>query len=194
MGRKVSLFCCIFKALFVTSRLLSVGFQVLGAKIEANGPRVLFAGSIATCLATVVGHYPWFLVYNSLSTWLPSAADVHTSLTSAADISGSHPQAYDPVLRLLESVDERFLDLARSAFIGLCASCTSDICSNSLRYCPEQPVFVSKKPLLKIYFSVLKTYRQSSDNEISYQESIAKIVSEKGWASLFGRGLKVVMA
>ena len=59
--------------------------------------------------------------------------------------------------------------LGRNATIGFCSSCISDICSNSLR--------------------VIKTYRQTSKEKVSYLVVIRDIRSKEGLKGLFGRGL-----
>ena len=61
--------------------------------------------------------------------------------------------------------------LCKNAFIGFMASAVSDTCSNSIR--------------------VLKTYRQTSTEKISYYNSAKIIIEKNGIFSLFGRGLKV---
>ena len=61
---------------------------------EQEGLRLLYRGALAASAATFVGHFPWFLTYNYLSDNLPEVVD-HVQL----------------------------LEIARSAFIGLCASC-----------------------------------------------------------------------
>lgn len=59
--------------------------------------------------------------------------------------------------------------LGRNATIGFCSSCISDICSNSLR--------------------VIKTYRQTSKEKVSYVVAIRDIHSKEGLKGIFGRGL-----
>jgi len=81
------------------------GLSVLGSKLKAGGPSVLFAGSLGAMAATFVGHYPWFFTYNSLSESLPK---------------------YDRKTELAKY-------LGRNAFIGFCSSAISDTCSNSIR-------------------------------------------------------------
>ena len=65
----------------------------------------LYRGGLSTAGATIVGHLPWFLTYNTLN--------------------GQLPQVSDP--------SDLFSSIVRSAFIGLCASCVSDCSSNWLR-------------------------------------------------------------
>jgi len=131
----------------------SDGLQRLWGKVAKEGPSPLYQGSIASAAATAAGHFPWFLTYNFLNENLP----------------------------VIEASDDLLLSLARSALLGLCASCVSDICSNSLR--------------------VLKTTKQtaslgdatSSDGEpkeISYKQAMSEIIEKDGLQGLFGRGLQ----
>lgn len=53
--------------------------------------------------------------------------------------------------------------------IGFFASAVSDVVSNSIR--------------------VLKVYKQSSTEALTYSQCLAQILQEDGWAGLFGRGL-----
>ena len=56
------------------------GMEMLKKRVELEGPKSLFAGALAGCAATFVGHYPWFLTYNYLSEHLPTAQDVIASI------------------------------------------------------------------------------------------------------------------
>ena len=47
------------------------GIQLLKNKINANGVRVVFNGTVAQVSATFVGHYPWFYTYNMLNKNIP---------------------------------------------------------------------------------------------------------------------------
>jgi hypothetical protein len=114
------------------------GLKKLFAKARATGPTTFYQGSIAAAVATFVGHYPWFLTYNTLSEYLPKTDDF--------------------VLKLL-----------RSAVIGFSASAISDTCSNSIR--------------------VVKVYKQSNTEKLSYATTVTRIIKEDGLLGLFGRGL-----
>lgn len=81
------------------------GFQSLITKVKTNGLSVLWHGSMGACASTFIGHYPWFLTYNTLTGYLPEY-DRKTNLSAF---------------------------LARNAFIGFSASAISDTCSNSIR-------------------------------------------------------------
>lgn len=60
--------------------------------------------------------------------------------------------------------------LMRSAGIGFCATAVSDTASNSIR--------------------VLKTFRQTSGENLSYMTCARRVIAADGWMGLFGRGLK----
>ena len=47
------------------------GIAKLTAKMKTSGPSVLYHGSLGTCAATFVGHFPWFATYNYLDETLP---------------------------------------------------------------------------------------------------------------------------
>ncbi|CBJ32448.1 conserved unknown protein [Ectocarpus siliculosus] len=117
------------------------GTKLLAEKVAANGPTVLFEGALATASATFVGHYPWYFTYNSLGAWLPPAP------------SG-----------------EPLLKLGRQALLGLCSSCVSDCCSNSIR--------------------VIKTTKQTAPIPLSYPEALKQVLDDDGVPGLFLRGLQ----
>lgn len=126
----------------------SDGLSKLWDSVLVKGPGPLYRGALAQAAATAVGHFPWFLTYNFLDGYIP-------------EVSAS---------------DDLLLSLARSAFLGLCASCVSDTASNSLR--------------------VIKTTKQTaqigtdSESELSYPQVVAMILETDGLAGLFGRGLQ----
>ena len=100
---------------------------------------------MGTVVAQFMGHYPWFLVSNSLEELL--ANDLFgVSVTSV---------------------------LIRAAFIGCVSSIVSDAITNSIK--------------------VVNTYRQTSDEQLSYGETIKRIVQNDGILSLFTRGLGAKM-
>lgn len=117
------------------------GFQSLITKVKTNGPSVLWHGSMGACASTFIGHYPWFLTYNTLNEYFPE---------------------YDRKSNLS-------LFLARNALIGFSASAISDTCSNSIR--------------------ILKTYKQSSKNSVTYHKVVNDIILKDGLYGLMCRGL-----
>lgn len=82
----------------------SQGVPLLLKKVENEGLGALYEGAAAVCLATAVGHYPWFATFNYMDSILPAV-----------------------------SPDQLGLTLLRNASLGFTASCVSDTCSNSIR-------------------------------------------------------------
>lgn len=119
--------------------------------LPLRGPSVLYQGALAQAAATVAGNFPWFYTYNSLDLYLPQVENVA-----------------DPSTVL-------FLTLARSAIMGVSASCVSDCISNSLR--------------------VIKTTKQTAEQgegttSLSYTDVVQSILQTDGYIGLFGRGLQ----
>ena len=78
--------------------------QILKQKIKLNGVSVLYHGSLGACGATIIGHFPWFLTFNTLSEKIPKPDN-----------------------------DKTLLKMMRYAGIGFCSSFVSDTVSNSAR-------------------------------------------------------------
>lgn len=153
------------------------GLKQLFALVTKEGPAPLYNGALAQAAATAAGHFPWFLTYNYVDQSLPP-------------VSAS---------------DDLLLSLARSAFLGLCASCVSDVTSNSLR------VIKTTKQTARLGgmnnnsdsdsdndigerkdATTTTTYGEKKDNDgdVSYSEVVQMIIKKDGLAGLFGRGLK----
>eukprot|EP01038_Epipyxis_sp_PR26KG_P008881 gene8881-11978_t len=155
-----------------------IGWGVLVSRVKTEGISVLYAGSIASSVATFVGHYPWFLTYNYLNDVLPLPSQSIKFMEAFSRGSAQSGFGLESIFYLsafqfqnvLSTTDPAILDLTRSAFIGLCASSFSDICSNSIR--------------------VLKTAKQTSGNETSYVVLAKEIIQEDGIKGLLGRGLQ----
>ncbi|KAJ7485097.1 mitochondrial carrier domain-containing protein [Mycena galericulata] len=92
--------------------------------------------------------------------------------TAAATFAGHYP--WFATLNYLEAnlpeAHTLLQTLLRRAFIGFCASITSDTVSNSLR--------------------VVKTYRQVNETRIGYFDAAREVIAADGLIGLFGRGLK----
>lgn len=119
------------------------GLKLLISKVNKNGPHVFWHGTVGASAATFVGHYPWFLTYNVLDTYLPKY-ERDTDLSKY---------------------------LLRNAAIGFSASLVSDTCSNSIRViktCKQSSTtsvtynqvikdIISKDGLYGLFFRGLKT-------------------------------------
>ena len=81
----------------------------------------------------------------------------------------------------VSSTDDLLLSLVRSAFLGLCASCVSDVCSNSLR------VVKTTKQTANLG---AKDGMEGTPASLSYPEIVTQIIEKDGVVGLFGRGLQ----
>lgn len=103
----------------------------------------------------------------------PSAM-FHGALASAAATFAGHYPWFAMFNTLQEVVpkprdDELLAKLSRNAAIGFASSVTSDTISNSLR--------------------VIKTYRQTAKETVSYAQAVRNVVASDGLSGLFFRGL-----
>ena len=142
------------------------GLNNLYEQVQQNGPSPLYRGAIASAAATAIGHFPWFLTYNYLNEVLPI-------------MEGNGGEKDSMII---------FMILARSAFLGLAASCVSDCCSNSLRVIKTTKQTAGLDPLVEGDNEESKHNKDGS--EISYVEAVQIILEKDGWAGLFGRGLQ----
>ncbi|KAJ6558255.1 mitochondrial carrier [Mycena capillaripes] len=92
--------------------------------------------------------------------------------TAAATFAGHYPwfATLNYLEETLPEATTTLEKLLRRAFIGFCASITSDTVSNSLR--------------------VVKTYRQVNETRIGYFDAARAVIATDGLIGLFGRGLK----
>jgi len=91
---------------------------------------------------------------------------------SAATFVGHYPwfATFNILQEAIPKQDTLLMQLSRNALIGFCASAVSDTCSNSIR--------------------VVKVYKQSNFESVSYPEAVRQVIKADGLAGLFGRGLK----
>lgn len=90
----------------------------------------------------------------------------------SATFVGHYPWffTYNYLNSVLPKYDDTPRKLARNALMGFCASAVSDTCSNSIR--------------------VLKVYKQSNTDAITYPEALRRVLKEDGVLGLMGRGLQ----
>jgi len=97
----------------------------------------------------------------------------HGALASAsATFVGHYPWffTYNYLTAKIPEQDTQLKELGRRAILGFCSSAISDTCSNSIR--------------------VIKVYKQSSAESISYPQVVKNVISESGMSGLFFRGLE----
>lgn len=115
---------------------------MLLSKFKVNGISAFYQGGVASALATVAGHYPWFVTNNYLEHYLPK-------------------YSYR---------DNFSMAILRSAGIGFCSTLVSDSLSNSIR--------------------VVKTFKQTAKEKLTYNQVISQIIEKDGLSGLFLRGLQ----
>jgi len=97
----------------------------------------------------------------------------HGSIAAAsATFVGHYPWffTYNFLSEQIPKQETQVKELGRRALIGFCASAISDTCSNSIR--------------------VVKVYKQSHSDVISYPECVKRVIQESGLFGLFFRGLE----
>jgi len=97
----------------------------------------------------------------------------HGSLAAAsATFVGHYPWffTYNLLSEKIPKQDDPFRELGRRAIMGFSASAVSDTCSNSIR--------------------VIKVYKQSSVETLSYPQVVKNVISESGISGLMFRGLE----
>lgn len=97
----------------------------------------------------------------------------HGSLAAAsATFVGHYPWffTYNLLSEKLPKQDDQLRELGRRAIMGFSASAVSDTCSNSIR--------------------VVKVYKQSSQETLSYPQVVQRVIKESGMKGLFFRGLE----
>lgn len=97
----------------------------------------------------------------------------HGSLAAAsATFVGHYPWffTYNFLTEKIPEQDTPLKELGRRAILGFCSSAVSDTCSNSIR--------------------VVKVYKQSSTEALSYPQVVQNVIKESGLSGLFFRGLE----
>lgn len=91
---------------------------------------------------------------------------------AGATFVGHYPWffTYNLLSEKIPRQETQLAELGRRALIGFCASAVSDTCSNSIR--------------------VVKVYKQSYPEQISYPQVVQAVIKESGVRGLFFRGLE----
>mmetsp|Transcript_8068 Transcript_8068/g.12628 ORF Transcript_8068/g.12628 Transcript_8068/m.12628 type:complete len:290 (+) Transcript_8068:55-924(+) len=91
---------------------------------------------------------------------------------ASATFVGHYPWffTYNALSEYIPRQDTQVAELGRRALIGFCSSAVSDTCSNSIR--------------------VVKVYKQSHPEQLSYPTIVKKVIAESGVTGLMFRGLE----
>jgi len=152
---------------------LPVGIKTVAASFSAALFRILLmpVDTIKTTMQ-VEGKDGFKKLIAKTKTVGPSAFYQGAIASAVATFAGHYPWffVYNSLNEHLPQYTELYKKLLRSAVIGFCASAVSDTVSNSFR--------------------VLKVYKQANTEQITYAETLKRVLAEDGIAGLFGRGLK----
>ncbi len=152
---------------------LPVGVKTIAASATAASFRILLmpVDTVKTVLQ-VDGRQGWPTLMSKFKAHGPSVFFHGALAASAATFAGHYP--WFATFNFLDShlpiPTETLPKLGRNAFIGFTASAVSDTVSNSIR--------------------VIKTYRQTHPQKISYKQAISDVVKQDGVLGLMGRGLQ----
>jgi hypothetical protein len=149
------------------------GWKTLSTKIHNHGVLVLWDGALGNSLATLAGHYPWFIVHNFLEANLPKPPRLIIEETAAPAAAPATDQYQQKKKEQRQRRNHKLQLLLRRALIGFCSSLASDCVSNGLR--------------------VVKTYQQTSPVPIGYGEALSELMLVSGFGFVFrGLGLKIL--
>lgn len=156
------------------TRNLPIPIKTIGASMAAASFRI-FLMPIDTCktILQVEGSHGLQHLRTKIRMHGPVVLYHSSIAASAATFVGHYPwfMSYNYLNSTIPQYhDNRLKKLARNAAIGFTCSCIADTVANSLR--------------------VVKTYRQTHQDKVSYINSVKNVVKSDGIAGLFGRGLK----
>lgn len=150
---------------------MNVAYKTVAASLSAALFRI-FLMPIDTCKTTMQVTGKFSNVVNKVK-----AGGVpvlyHGSLAAAsATFVGHYPWffTYNFLSEKIPKRESKIEELGRRALIGFCSSAVSDTCSNSIR--------------------VIKVYKQSSTEVISYPQAVRNVLKESGITGLMFRGLE----
>lgn len=84
-------------------------------RVMRQGLGFFYSGAAAIGTASLLGHYPWFLTYNTLAQYLSTTHQLQRRIQGTV------------------TLDDRLVEVLRNGFIGFCSSVASDTVSNSAR-------------------------------------------------------------
>jgi len=150
---------------------LSVGVKTIGCSVAAGLFRIVLMpiDTVKTTMQVTGSFQP---VLAKVKAGGPTVL-YHGSIAAAsATFVGHYPWffTYNFLSEKIPKQDTQLKELGRRALMGFCASAISDTCSNSIR--------------------VVKVYKQSHSEVLSYPECVKRVIQESGMFGLFFRGLE----
>eukprot|EP00521_Asterionellopsis_glacialis_P008818 CAMPEP_0195285904 /NCGR_PEP_ID=MMETSP0707-20130614/3568_1 /TAXON_ID=33640 /ORGANISM="Asterionellopsis glacialis, Strain CCMP134" /LENGTH=289 /DNA_ID=CAMNT_0040345475 /DNA_START=169 /DNA_END=1038 /DNA_ORIENTATION=+ len=150
---------------------MNVGFKTVAASMAAACFRI-FLMPVDTVKTTMQVTGKFSNVVDKVKVGGPTVL-YHGSLAAAsATFVGHYPwfYTYNFLSEKIPKQDTQVAELGRRALLGFCSSAVSDTCSNSIR--------------------VVKVYKQSSLEKLTYPQVVQKVIAESGVSGLMFRGLE----
>ncbi|KAI2490073.1 hypothetical protein MHU86_24515 [Fragilaria crotonensis] len=153
------------------TRNLNVGFKTVSASVAAALFRI-FLMPVDTIKTTMQVTGKFSAVVDKIKTNGPLSVYNGSIAAASATFVGHYPWffTYNYLSEHIPKQDDRIKELGRRALIGFCSSAISDTCSNSIR--------------------VVKVYKQSHPDALTYLQVVRNVISESGVQGLFLRGLE----
>lgn len=153
------------------TRNLNVGFKTVSASVAAALFRI-FLMPVDTIKTTMQVTGKFSAVVDKIKTNGPLSVYNGSVAAASATFVGHYPWffTYNYLSEHIPKQDDRIKELGRRALIGFCSSAISDTCSNSIR--------------------VVKVYKQSHPDALTYLQVVRNVISESGVQGLFLRGLE----
>ena len=153
----------------------AAGMAILTDRIAKSGFSTLYSGALGSSVATLVGHYPWFLTYDFLNSRVPKYDGSIAKLSRSAILGFISALTSDVV-----SNSVRVVKTAKQVPPAARAARSTQHAAHILSRSHSLPCLPACLPCAT---------QQTADIEMSYMGTISKIVADDGVAGLFLRGL-----
>jgi len=150
---------------------LNVGVKTLAASAAAASFRIVIM-PIDTVKTTMQVTGKFSAVVDKVKAVGPRALYNGALAAASATFVGHYPwfATYNYLSEKIPKQETQIKELGRRAILGFCSSAISDTCSNSIR--------------------VVKVYKQSHPDQLSYPQVVRQVLKESGVRGLFFRGLE----
>jgi len=156
---------------YESTRNINVGLKTVAASAAAAIWRI-FLMPVDTTKTTMQVTGKFSAVVDKVKMNGPLSLYNGSLAAASATFVGHYPWffTYNLLSEKIPKQETQIKELGRRAIIGFCSSAISDTCSNSIR--------------------VVKVYKQSHPEQLSYPQVVKNIISESGIHGLFFRGLE----
>lgn len=156
---------------YESTRNLNVGLKTVSASAAAAVWRI-FLMPVDTVKTTMQVTGKFSNVVDKVKINGPFALYNGALAAASATFVGHYPWffTYNYLSEKIPKQDDQLKELGRRAILGFCSSAVSDTCSNSIR--------------------VVKVYKQSHPDQLSYGKVVSNVLQESGVRGLFFRGLE----